>query len=79
MGPPNPETKPNFAACIDACAARAGCKGVDYNADTSACSYLAGSYVCRRFSQRLRLQSSQVRHAEHFSAYMLRHTLLNGH
>ena len=76
MGPPNPETKPSFAACIDACAARAGCKSVDYNADTSACTYLGGAYVCRRFSERLKSQSSHVRFVELVSAHMLKSIIL---
>ena len=65
MGAPNPETKANFAACIDACAARAGCKSVDYNADTSACTYLSGAFVCYKFSLRSQASSSQVRQAEY--------------
>ncbi len=41
----NLEIYADFAACIDACAARTGCRSVDYNADTRECYYMRGNYV----------------------------------
>lgn len=46
----NPEVVDSFAACIDAGAARTGCKSVDYNADTRQCVFLRGNYVRCHYS-----------------------------
>jgi hypothetical protein len=37
---PREDTRQDFPACIDACAARAGCVAVDYNVETKSCGYI---------------------------------------
>lgn len=43
---PTPQKKTSFAECIDSCAARTGCKSVDFDAGKSECWHMDTASVC---------------------------------
>ena len=42
------DVQPDFASCIDACAANSGYSDVDYNQDTKSCGYISQNLASDR-------------------------------